>query len=91
VSAGGDLRFPDVEGERTPMVRFINWYLNKLHTAAHADPVVAAAFQKVVSMLAPPSSVLHPRIALRVLWGNVRAASSAAFTENTPAPVLGQG
>jgi 2-polyprenyl-6-methoxyphenol hydroxylase-like FAD-dependent oxidoreductase len=91
VSAGGDLRFPEVQGERTPMVRFINWYLNKLHVAAHADPVVAAAFQRVVNMLAPAPSVLLPRIALRVLWGNVRVASSAAFTEKTPDPVLSQG
>src|SRR5262249_25055810 len=27
VAAGGDLRFPEVEGKRTPLVRFINWYL----------------------------------------------------------------
>jgi 2-polyprenyl-6-methoxyphenol hydroxylase-like FAD-dependent oxidoreductase len=74
VSAWGDLRFPDVEGERTPMVRFINWYLGKLHIAAHDDAVVAAAFQRVVNMLIPTPSVLHPRVALRVLRGNLRPA-----------------
>ena len=70
VSAAGDLRFPDVEGERTAQVRFVNWYLDRLHIAAQHDAVVAAAFQQVVNMLAPPPSVLRPRIALRVVWGN---------------------
>ena len=62
----GDLRLPDIEGERTAQVRFVNWYLDRLHIAAHHDAVVAAAFQQVVNMLAPPPSVLRPRIALRV-------------------------
>jgi 2-polyprenyl-6-methoxyphenol hydroxylase-like FAD-dependent oxidoreductase len=79
VSVGGDLRFPEVEGERTPMLRFINWYLGKLHVAAHADPVVAVAFQKVVNMLAPPPSVLHPRVAWRVLRANLRRPPAATF------------
>jgi 2-polyprenyl-6-methoxyphenol hydroxylase-like FAD-dependent oxidoreductase len=72
VAAGSDLRFPEVEGKRTPKIRFVNWYMGKLHVAAHEDPVVAVAFQRVVNMLASPPSVLHPRIALRVLRANVR-------------------
>jgi hypothetical protein len=45
-------------------------------------------------MLALPPIVLHPRIALRVLWGHVRAAGAvggAVSTENAPAPVLSRG
>src|SRR5262249_10659720 len=60
VSAAGDLRFPEVEGERTLMVRLINWYLGKPHVAAHRDPAVAAAVQRVVNMLAAPASVMPP-------------------------------
>jgi 2-polyprenyl-6-methoxyphenol hydroxylase-like FAD-dependent oxidoreductase len=86
VSVGGDLRLPEVEGKRTLIMRFINWYLDKLHIAAHADPVVAVAFQKVINMLVPPPSILHPRIALRVLRGNLRAAARARSTTNTPLP-----
>jgi len=86
VSAGGDLRFPEVEGERTPMVRFVNWYLGKLHLAAHQDPMVAAAFQEVVNMLAPPPSVLRPRVAVRVLRGNLRPAAGARPGTSVPAP-----
>jgi hypothetical protein len=68
---GNDLRFPEVEGRRTPMVRFINWYMGKLHIAAQADARVSIAFLKVINMVASPPSVMHPRIAWRVLKGNI--------------------
>lgn len=70
-AVGNDLRFPEVEGPRSPMTRFINWYLEKLHHAAHRDPVVSVAFLKVVNLMAPPPSVMQPGIAWRVLRGNV--------------------
>lgn len=73
IVAGGDLRFPEAEGRRASQVRFVNWYLNKLHVAARRDPVVARAFREVASLLAPPASLLRPGIALRVLRGNLWA------------------
>lgn len=71
IAVGADLRHPTVEGKRTPMVRFINWYINKLHRAAHHDPVVAMTFHKVANLMAAPSSLLTPATALRVLRGNL--------------------
>lgn len=68
-AVGNDLRFPEVEGRRSPMTRFINWYLEKLHHAAHRDAVVSVAFLKVVNLVAPPPSVMRPGIAWRVLRG----------------------
>jgi len=56
---------------RTPAVRLVNWYMSKLHKAAHSDPVPALAFHRVGNLLAPPPSVMHPRVAIRVLWGNL--------------------
>jgi 2-polyprenyl-6-methoxyphenol hydroxylase-like FAD-dependent oxidoreductase len=85
VSATGDLRFAAVEGERTLMVRFVNWYLSKLHVAAHADPTVAAAFQRVVNMLALPTSVMHPHIIARVLRGNLRRHQNGLRAESRTA------
>lgn len=81
-AVGNDLRFPEVEGPRSPMTRFINWYLVKLHHAAHRDPVVSVAFLKVVNMVAPPPSVMQPGIAWRVLLGNLRRLTPK------PEPVL---
>ena len=72
IAAGGDLRIPETIGPRNAVVNFINWYIAKLHKAAHHDPVTALAFHKVGNLLAPPLSVMDPRIVARVLWGNLR-------------------
>ena len=46
----------------------------KLQVAARHDPTVAAAFMQVANFLAPPPSLMRPRIALRVLRGNLPAS-----------------
>ena len=71
-AVGNDLSFSEIEGPRTPMVRFLNWYLDKLHQAAHMDDQVSIAFLKVINMSAPPPSMLHPGIIWRVLKANLR-------------------
>jgi 2-polyprenyl-6-methoxyphenol hydroxylase-like FAD-dependent oxidoreductase len=73
IAAGNDLRMKEAVGPRSAGVRFINWYLSKLHKAAHSDPVPALAFHRVGNLLAPPPSVMHPKVALRVLLGNLRS------------------
>jgi len=54
-----------------PSIRFINWYASKLQIAARRDPVAGLAYIKVGNLMAAPSSMLHPYIVLRVLWGNL--------------------
>jgi 2-polyprenyl-6-methoxyphenol hydroxylase-like FAD-dependent oxidoreductase len=78
ISVGNDLRMPETIGPRNAGVTFINWYMSKLHRAAHADPIVAMAFYRVGNLLAPPPSVLAPRVAWRVLMGNLRRAPAPA-------------
>ena len=70
-AVGNDLKSPEIEGPRTPMLRILNWYLDKLQLAAHHDAVLSAAFLKVINMVAPPPSILNPRIVWRVLKGNL--------------------
>lgn len=70
-AVGNDLRFPEIEGPRTAMTKFINWYVGKLHHAAHHDAEVSVAFLKVVNLLAPPPSIMAPGIMWRVWRGNV--------------------
>jgi 2-polyprenyl-6-methoxyphenol hydroxylase-like FAD-dependent oxidoreductase len=77
-AVGNDVRFADVEGPRTGMTRFINWYVGKLHHAAQHDPVVSTAFLRVVHMTAPPPSIMAPGIAWRVLRANLRRGKGAA-------------
>jgi 2-polyprenyl-6-methoxyphenol hydroxylase-like FAD-dependent oxidoreductase len=77
IAVGNDLRHPHVKGARPPMLRFINWYIGKLHVAATRDSTLATAFLKVVNLMMPPSSLLSPVIARRVWRGNRRSVLSA--------------
>jgi 2-polyprenyl-6-methoxyphenol hydroxylase-like FAD-dependent oxidoreductase len=70
-AVGNDLNYPEVEGPRTPAVRFLNWYMGKLHRAAYDDAEVSIAFLRVINMIAPPTTLLSPRIVWRVMKGNI--------------------
>ncbi|MGV9778062.1 hypothetical protein ACWDS7_39305, partial [Streptosporangium sp. NPDC003464] len=71
ISVGTDLRFPEVEGRRTAAVRLTNAYVNRLHAAATTDPVLGAAFLRVLNLIDPPARLLSPAIVLRVLRGSL--------------------
>lgn len=86
IVVGSDLRIPETIGPRNAGVTFINWYMAKLHKAAHHDPVVALAFHKVGNLLAPPASVMNPRISARVLWGNLRRCAPGQPFPRTSVP-----
>ena len=81
VAVGNDLRMKETLGPRNAGVNFVNWYMSKLHYAAHRDPVPALAFHRVGNLLAPPPSVMHPRIAWRVLLGNLRPGATSQQVE----------
>lgn len=66
-----DLNFPETRGERTVGFHLVSRYMARLHVAARRDPVVAEAFARVANLLEPPSSVMHPRIAWRLLRGGI--------------------
>ncbi|MFC4527079.1 monooxygenase [Dyella halodurans] len=85
IAVGSDLRNLQVKGARSPMLRFINWYIGKLHLAATKDSALAIAFLKVVNLMMPPSSLLSPAIARRVWRGSRGAVPSIASTAIEPA------
>jgi hypothetical protein len=72
IAVGGDLRIPETAGPRSIKVSFINWYLDRMNQAGHRDPELALAFHRVANLLAPPPSILHPRILGRVLLAGLR-------------------
>jgi 2-polyprenyl-6-methoxyphenol hydroxylase-like FAD-dependent oxidoreductase len=84
IAVGTDLRFAEVEGRRTAKVRFVNAYIHRLHMAATTDPVLGAAFLRVVNLIDPPTRLLSPSIVLRVLRGPRRVAR---FRHRAPARV----
>lgn len=71
IAVGNDLRMPETVGPRNAGVNFVNWYISKLHKAAHHDAELALAFMNVANLVASSPSVMHPRLAWRVLMGNV--------------------
>ena len=83
IAVGNDLRMPETIGPRNARVKFINWYMAKLHKAAHEDEVPSLAFHRVANLLAAPPSVMHPRIAMRVLWHNMRSRPAKAASERS--------
>jgi 2-polyprenyl-6-methoxyphenol hydroxylase-like FAD-dependent oxidoreductase len=85
IAVGTDLRFPEVVGRRTAKVRFVNAYVHRLHRAATADPVLGAAFIRVLNLIDPPTSLLAPGIMLRVLRGVFRGATVNRPIDSTAA------
>ena len=77
IAAGGDLVFPGVQGRRTPKGRLLNAYIARLHAAAARDAGLADAFVRVAGLVAPPQTLLHPRVAVRVLRPSRQPAGSA--------------
>ena len=77
-AVGSDLAYAEIEGARSPMQRFLNWYMDKLQVAAHSDAEVSIAFLRVINMVDPPQSILRPGIVWRVIKENLRQPSQHA-------------
>ncbi|GHJ39406.1 NAD(P)/FAD-dependent oxidoreductase [Streptomyces sp. TS71-3] len=67
LAAGGDYRFPEVEGRRPALGRLVERYLDRYRAAASVDPVLGTRFLHVAHLMAPPSRLLSPPTALRVM------------------------
>jgi 2-polyprenyl-6-methoxyphenol hydroxylase-like FAD-dependent oxidoreductase len=72
IAANNDLRMPATRGKRTLMGRFSNWYIARLHRAAQHDVTLFFAFLDVINLTRKPEELLTPRLAWRVLCGNLR-------------------
>lgn len=84
LAVGGDLAIDSVPGHRPLPLRIVNAYVARILRAAPRDAVVSAAFQTVVHMVKPPSSLFAPAVLLRVMLkgGGGRSRAAAA----TPQP-----
>ncbi|HKQ00701.1 MAG TPA: FAD-binding monooxygenase [Actinomycetes bacterium] len=85
IAVGGDLAVPGVQGRRTLKVRLVNAYIARLHAAAEHDASLASAFVRVAGLVAPPQSLLHPSIAVRVLRARRHPATGTAVASNRDA------
>ena len=85
IATGEDLRIPQVVGQRPPGFRVVNRYLERLHAVASEDQVVCRRFFDVLNLLAPPTSLMSPHVAWRVL------ARSAPKGESSPWGLIARG
>lgn len=67
LAVGEDFRYPETEGPKPFATDQVNAYVARVHKATHHDPVVYDQFLKVMNLIAPAASLMHPRIAWRVL------------------------
>ena len=88
IATDEDLRCPRVEGPRPPGSWLVNRYLDRVHAAASDDATVCRKFFSVLNLLAPPTSLMSPTLAWRVLarqppngrgspWGVMGAGNGA--------------
>jgi len=76
LSVASDLRMPWITGRRTLLVRFGNAYTARLFRTARHDAAVARAFIRVVNLVDPPSRIVRPAVAARVLADGLRRPRS---------------
>jgi 2-polyprenyl-6-methoxyphenol hydroxylase-like FAD-dependent oxidoreductase len=67
LATGADLALGGVPGRRTLQMRLLSRYVSRLHAHAALDHELGAAFVRVAGLVDPPSSLLAPRLASRVL------------------------
>jgi 2-polyprenyl-6-methoxyphenol hydroxylase-like FAD-dependent oxidoreductase len=67
VAVGGDFRFPGTQGRKPFGTDLANRYLARLQRGMHRDEELVLAFGRVINLERPSTSLLHPRIARRVL------------------------
>jgi 2-polyprenyl-6-methoxyphenol hydroxylase-like FAD-dependent oxidoreductase len=88
VSTGEDLRWPGIQltGARSQLgTGLLHRYMDLVLRQATEDPVVTGAYLVVISMFAPPQSLVHPRLLLRVLGGALRRATRRSINAESPA------
>jgi len=73
-----DLRFPEVAGRRSTLVRLLHRYLPRLYARGRTDPFIARKLLEVVNLQSPPSTLLSLRMLWRVLRPRVRPAPVAS-------------
>jgi 2-polyprenyl-6-methoxyphenol hydroxylase-like FAD-dependent oxidoreductase len=80
-----DFRYSETIGPRSPALRFLHWYTNKLQSAASRMPSVAERLNEVVHLLKPPAALLAPDILWQLL--TQPRAGSRGFERSEPSHV----
>ena len=82
LAVGEDFRFPETTGPKPAGIDLLNRYVAAVHRATRIDPVVGAAFLRVMNLLAAPPSLMKPGIMFRVWRANRRLNHIQARQDN---------
>jgi 2-polyprenyl-6-methoxyphenol hydroxylase-like FAD-dependent oxidoreductase len=72
MATSSDLRYPQVVGRRRLRWRVTGAYAARAGRRAHTDPAVARTLMRVVNLVDPPTALLRPPLAARVLTPGTR-------------------
>lgn len=78
MAVGEDFRYPTTTGPKPAGIDLLNRYIAMVHRATLVDVEVCRAFLKVMNLIEPPTSLMAPRILLRVLRANRLLKQQAA-------------
>jgi 2-polyprenyl-6-methoxyphenol hydroxylase-like FAD-dependent oxidoreductase len=81
LSAGSDLAYPDVEGTPTRAMQVANRYVQRVLTVAEHNPEVARRFMAVAGLVAPKTTLFHPRVVGPVLRSAVHRSAPPGTAE----------
>lgn len=88
LATGEDLRFQETSGSRSVKLRFMHWYLKKLHEAAGHSEVVSKRFHQVSHMLAPRSTLFGFDVLKELMRVAGRTGQPYAERSSTEPPTL---
>lgn len=67
-AAGGDLRFPEVQGKRSLGSGLMNWYVDRFQRLSASDETAQRTFIRVMHMIEAPSALFSPRLLAKALF-----------------------
>ncbi|GAB3258017.1 FAD-dependent oxidoreductase [Nocardioides dilutus] len=77
IATGADFLYAETQGSRPPGTDRVNRYLARVINRSADDEVVNVALSRVQNLMARPESLMHPRIAARVLGRRAPERASA--------------
>lgn len=86
MSAGNDLAFPEVEGQRSLSTRISNRCADLVLAACAADAVVAERFFRVNNFFDSPVHLLHPAFISRLAAVSLRQRAGRGTLRGSPSP-----
>lgn len=68
-----DFRWSVTEGDKPIIANFIQWLVHYLMLLSTEDKDIAKTFSKVIQMLESPTTLLKPRILLKILYKSIKS------------------